>query len=137
MSELILVSGLLRKIWLSFLFVCFFFKNILTMQDKHNTSTLWLFVKKIKLMCTHCKTCQKTLLFYLILPLIQMNIIFSDNINIVYVFQFISRILINNNIDKKSFNYNCYNFVILMFLIKLHFLGIFFYDFTVIKIVHW
>jgi hypothetical protein len=56
----------------------FFFYYILTLQDKHNT--------KIQFICTHCKTCQKTLLFYPFLKLTQMNLIFSDNIHIVYYF---------------------------------------------------
>lgn len=60
---------------------CWFFFYILTMQDKHNTPTLSV---KIKFICNHCKICQKTLLFYLILQIIQMNLIFSDNIDIVY-----------------------------------------------------
>ena len=53
------------------------FPTFLTLQDKHKIRTLSL---NIKFICTRCETGLKSSLLCLFLKLVQINLIFTDNV---------------------------------------------------------
>ena len=67
------------------------FPTISTLQDKHNIRTLSL---NIKFICTRCfrhEKLAKGSLFCLFLKLVELNIIFTDNVRILYMYVFVSK----------------------------------------------